>query len=426
MKQLFINGLVWQKQGFTILDLVIEDGIIIKLGQNLYEPFIDVVDCQGAFILPAIADMHVHVGERASNLELADSFKSLSKLADSIGLAAIGAFITEHTSTDDKHKTLVRQYEQAVSKAKAEFKHDVFWHLTPTNSEPQDIIPLFKEGCDLKFYTTYKPYGIYKSYAEIERWMQDLQDFKPRMLVHSEDDELVTSMSESIHFQHPFDHTRRRTEAAEVKAVERLLDLAVKYNYPVHIVHVSAPKSALLIQQARKSAPVTCETAPHYLILNDSYLQRADGHRWLCTPPLRNEQSRGILVELLQDGLFDAIATDHCPYTIADKDANKSSLTDAPMGIAGLGATLPVLYEKLVKTGKLPLEKLMTMLSTNPAKLMQLHPKLGTIEIGSTAKLIILQKKPLPRPIPIIPSLSDTFNVWQDFTHTLNYTYIEA
>jgi dihydroorotase-like cyclic amidohydrolase len=96
------------------------------------------------------------------------------------------------------------------------------------------------------------------------------------------------------------------------------------------------------------------------------------------------------------------------------------------MGIAGLGATLPVLYEKLVKTGKLPLEKLMTMLSTNPAKLMQLHPKLGAIEIGSTAKLIIMQKEPLSRPIPIIPSQENTFNVWQDFTHTLNYSYIEA
>lgn len=426
MKKLFTNGLVWQESGFVKLDIITEDGLILKLGEDLSEPFITVVDCQGALILPAITDMHVHVGERVCNLELADSFTSLSRLADSRGIGAIGAFITEKPSLDHTQKPLLKQYEQAIKKSKAAFKHQIYWHITPTVSEPQDIIPLLKEGCDLKFYTTYKPNGIYRSYQEIERWMLELSDLKPRMLVHCEDDEVVTKLSDANPFAHAFDHTKRRPEVAEEKAVEKLLDLAVKHNYPVHVVHVSSPKSALLIQQARKSAPVTCETAPHYLLMNDSFLKRYDGHHWLCTPPLRSEESRGLLVELLQDGLFDAVATDHCPFSTADKDANQNSLPDVPMGIAGLGVTLPILYKNLVKPKKLPLEKLIPLISTNPAKLMNLYPQYGSLEIGSKAKYIIIEPEMLPKPVQLTPSLSDTFNVWQDFNHTLNYKYIEA
>lgn len=425
MKTLLFDGLVWQENGFTKLDILIEDGKIISLGEHLSQPYVETVDCSEHYIFPAICDMHVHAGEKVCGLDLADDWKSLSRLSETCGVAAIGAFLTERSNSDKSQKSLLQQYEIAQTKATKEFSQHVHWHLTPKSSEVQDILPLLKEGCDLKFYTTYKPNGLYRSYAEIARWMKNLSNLKPRILVHCEDDDEVKYNSDMHPFQNPFDHTKRRPEIAEIKAVERILDLAVQYSYPVHIVHVSSPQSALLIKQAKKSAPVTCETAPHYLHMNETCLQKETGHRWLCTPPLRTEQSRGQLVELLQDGVFDAIATDHCPFTQTDKDMYKNNLSRVPMGISGLGATFPLLYENLVKTGKLPLEKLIPLLSTNPAKLMNLYPQLGNFQPGALAKLIILKAIPLRKPVPVLASLSNAPNPWQDFYHTIDYTFFE-
>ena len=413
MKKLLTNGLVWQETGFARLDVLIEHDQIIKIGENLFEPYVDVVDCQGTYILPGMVDMHVHVGEKICGLDLADDFTSLNRLAARCGISALGVFLTEKHSDDKNQKLLLQQYEQITEKAHKEFEHPIHWHLTPIMSEPEDIAVLLNAGCDLKFYTTYRANGIYRSYEDISRWMQELKDHKTRMLIHCEDDEIVSAMSAYNPFQHPFDTTKRRPEIAEIRAVEKVLDLAVAHSYPVHIVHVSTPGAAMLIYEARQHAPVTCETAPQYLFLNDEYLKRIDGHRWLCTPPMRSDKSRGLMVELLQDGLFDAIATDHCPYKLADKDLNKDNPEQVPVGLAGLGATLPLTYENLVKPGKLSIEKLMLYISTNPAKLMNLYPKLGTIQTGSSAQLIMLQMKPDNQFCQILPSLMDTHNPWE-------------
>ena len=130
-------------------------------------------------------------------------------------------------------------------------------------------------------------------------------------------------------------------------------------------------------------------------------------------------------MELLQDGVFDALATDHCPFTLTDKDRHNDDLQQVPMGLAGLGATFSLLYENLVESGKLTLEKLVRLISTNPAKLMNLYPKLGTIQPGALAKLIIMKQEPLRKPVPVMASLSDAPNPWQDFSHTINYKFFE-
>jgi dihydroorotase-like cyclic amidohydrolase len=195
--------------------------------------------------------------------------------------------------------------------------------------------------------------------------------------------------------------------------VEKVLELAVRHNYPIHIVHVSSPQSAKLIKQAKAHAPITCETAPHYLLLSDACLSKADGHRWLCTPPLRNENSRGELVEHLQDGVFDAIATDHCPFTIEDKDRFASIPQQVPNGLASLGATLPVLYEGLVKTGKLSMESLVNLICVNPWQLLGLPDADIILQTGYQGKIILTKDTGSALPVP---SYSSSPNIWTGWT----------
>jgi len=257
--------------------------------------------------------------------------------------------------------------------AKKNFSGHVHWHLTPVQAGPEELVPLLEEGHDLKLYTTYKNVGLYSSYEDISHWMSELSGIKSRILVHCEDDATVEEFSSRHPFRHPFQHSLRRPEAAEIIAVERVLDLAARHIHPVHIVHVSSPRSALLIQQARETGvPVTCETAPHYLLYNDQAYHQEDSHRLICTPPFRSESSRGMLVELLQDGFFDIVASDHCAFTLEDKDQYQEEPEKVPCGIAGIQTLYSSLHQALVQTGKLKLDRLLELSSIIPARLMGL------------------------------------------------------
>lgn len=315
-------------------------------------------------VIPPLYDFHVHVGERIGGYRLRDSFMDLNQVP---GLAGIGAFVTEEAGFALGDKL------QEMRRAAVEFEGKVFWHLTPMQTGVEELRSLLAPDTDLKFYTTYKAAGLYRSYEEIERWMQDLSDLKPRMLLHCEDNETIETESDRHPFHKPHDHCLRRPELAENKAVERVLDLAIKHFYPVHIVHVSSPRSALLIHEARTHNPfITCETAPHYLLYNEDRLIGKDAHRWICSPPFRSEKSRGELVELLQDGCFDLIATDHCAFSLEDKDRFKDSPEKVPCGIAGLECFWDGLYDGLVKTGKIGHDELVSLVSVKPAVMMNM------------------------------------------------------
>lgn len=316
-------------------------------------------------LLPGLVDFHVHVGERIAGYQLRDGFAELAKVQ---GLLGIGAFVTEEAS-DPLSVKLPRMRADAAKN----FPGKVRWHLTPIQTKVEELVSLLAPDTDLKFYTTYKPAGLYRSYTELDRWMQELKGIQPRMLVHCEDDEIISDSSAKHPFRQPRDHCQRRPEAAEIKAVERVLELAVKNNYPIHIVHVSVPQSALLIREAQKHCPaITCETAPHYLLYNEERLQGENAHRWICSPPFRSEKSRGIMVELAQDGYFDLIASDHCPFSLEIKDKYQNDLGKVPCGIPGIQTMFSSIYMGLVKTGKLSLESLIKLTMTAPAAMIEL------------------------------------------------------
>jgi dihydropyrimidinase len=318
-------------------------------------------------LLPGVCDFHVHVGERIGGYRLRDGFKELDRIAKKYGISAIGAFVTE-----EERLTLTGKLRRMQEDARRHFSGYVHWHLTPVRASVDELEPLLREGCDLKFYTTYKQAGLFSSYEDIGRWMSELSGLKTRILVHCEDDRVVERASASHPFHKPIDHTLRRPELAEVLAVEKVLDLAVRHSHPVHIVHVSTPGAALLIAEARAEyAFITCETAPHYLLHNEDILKGKNAHRWLCSPPFRSEESRGLLVELLQDGVFDIIASDHCPFTLEDKDRHKATPEKVPMGIPGLETLYSSMHENFVETGKISLDTLDDLTKYRPRKLME-------------------------------------------------------
>ena len=151
---------------------------------------------------------------------------------------------------------------------------------------------------------------------------------------------------------------------SEYRQIERDLRLAGETGCSYHVCHISARESVEAIRKAKaEGIDVTCETAPHYLVLCEDDLQE-DG-RFKMNPPLRSREDRDALIEGIKDGTIDMIATDHAPHSSEEKSRG---LKDSAFGITGLEAAFPVLYTKLVRTGIITLEKLITLMSSAPRR----------------------------------------------------------
>ena len=150
--------------------------------------------------------------------------------------------------------------------------------------------------------------------------------------------------------------------------IARDVELAAKTGCRYHVCHISTVESVDIIRQAKKSGvKVTCETAPHYLTLCEDDLQE-DG-RFKMNPPLRTADDREALIEGLADGTIDVIATDHAPHSAEEKS---KGLAGSAMGIVGLETAFPVLYTRLVRTGRLSLDRLVEALAIAPRRLFRL------------------------------------------------------
>ena len=152
--------------------------------------------------------------------------------------------------------------------------------------------------------------------------------------------------------------------ASEYEQIARDLRLVEEIGCAYHVCHISTKESVELIRQAKaKGLDVTCETGPHYLTMDDSFLQE-DG-RFKMNPPLRDKADREALVAGIVDGTIDMIATDHAPHSEEEKS---KGLAGSAFGVVGIETAFPVMYTHLVETGVITLEKLIDLLSTNPRK----------------------------------------------------------
>lgn len=152
------------------------------------------------------------------------------------------------------------------------------------------------------------------------------------------------------------------SSASEYKQIERDLRLAEETGCAYHVCHISTKESVELIRQAKaRGVDVTCETAPHYLVLCDEDMQE-DG-RFKMNPPLRSREDKEALIEGIKDGTIDMIATDHAPHSAEEKGRG---LEKSLMGIVGLETAFPVLYTELVMKNIITLDRLVELMSFKP------------------------------------------------------------
>jgi len=176
--------------------------------------------------------------------------------------------------------------------------------------------------------------------------------------------------------------------SAESAAVARDIELA--YNFgKLHIAHISTKDSVELIRQAKtEGVKVTCETAPHYLTLTEEAVGEYNTNAKM-NPPLRTEDDRQELIQAIQDGTIDIIATDHAPHTLDDKNVE---FNNASFGIVGLETSIPLIYDRFVKTKLISIERMIELMSAKPAEIFGLIGK-GSLAIGNNADITVIDPK---------------------------------
>jgi dihydropyrimidinase len=270
----------------------------------------------------------------------------------------------------------------------------------------EELPSLIKDG-----YTSFKVYMTYDDLKLDDGQILDVlavaREHGALAMLHAENADCIewlTRRLEAAGRTAPRFHAHARPMLVEREATHRAISLAELVDVPILIVHVSGREAVEQIRWARAHGlKVFAETCPQYLFLtsadlgiDDSYM----GARCICSPPPRDKRNQEVIWDGLNDGLFSVFSSDHAPFNVEGGDGKKPggeevAFRHIPNGIPGIETRMPLLYSEGVLAGRITLNKFVELTATGPAKAYGLHPRKGTIAIGSDADLVIWDEREL-------------------------------
>ena len=333
-----------------------------------------VIDCKNKYILPGFADVHVHLRE--------PGFVYKETVASGSLAAAAGGYTTVCSMPNlipapDSPATLAPQLEAIKNTACI----NVLPYGTITKGQKGEELADMEAlaPCVAAFSDDGK--GVQSEELMLAA-MKKAKELDKIIAAHCEDNSLLNGGY--IHDgEYAKAHGHRGIcSESEWGPIKRDLELAAKTGCKYHVCHISTKESVELIRQAKKNGvDVTCETGPHYLILDDSDLKEEG--RFKMNPPLRSKADKQALIEGIIDGTIDMIATDHAPHSAEEKG---KGLKKSLMGVVGIETAFPLLYTYFVKTGIIDMSRLIELMHTAPCKRFGFG---GEIETGAPADFTV-------------------------------------
>ncbi len=361
-----------------ILDIIIEEGIITEIGENLELTVGDVIEAKGKYVIPGLVDAHCHL--RDPGFEYKEDIESGSRSAAVGGFTAIACMPNTNPVIDNQ--TVVKYI---LSKAKQEAIVNVY---------PIGAISKGQKGEELSEIGELKFAGVVaisddgkpvKNASLMKKALQYASMFDTMVISHSEDLELSDEGAMNEGVTSTLLGLKGIPTVAESAAIAREVLLAEYLQTSIHIAHVSTEASVDIIRLAKKrGVKVTAETCPHYFSLTEKACEGFNTNAKV-NPPLRTDKDVEAIKAGLADGTIDIIATDHAPHHIDEKNVEFSI---ALSGIVGFETAFSLAYTNLVKTGVITLDELVRKMSLNPSKMLGLSK--GTIDIGKAADITIV------------------------------------
>lgn len=393
MKYLFKNGTVVSGRGTRRADVLVENEKILQVGRNLSDPLARAIDVTGKLLMPGFIDAHTHFDLDVCNTTTADDFDSGTKSAIRGGTTTIVDF-----ACPNKGESLHHGLDLWHRKADGKCWCDYGFHMTidDWNAEiEKEIDDMYAAGISsFKMYMTYPAMMI--GDEAMYKALKKLKEKGGICGVHCENSGVINALIEEKKAAGEMgvsSHPETRPDFLEAEAVSRLLRIAQAVDIPVVIVHLTnAAALAEVTAARRRGQKVYVETCPQYLVLDDSVYYNEDfsrAARYVCAPPLRKPEDCRALWAGLRKGDIQTISTDHCAFTLAQKDAGRGDFTKIPGGLPGVEARGELVYSFGVTTRKISLATMCKVLSENPAKLYGMFPRKGVIAPGADADIVV-------------------------------------
>ncbi len=394
------GGSVVGPGGAARAHVLIEGGRIAAVGPDVEAPGARVVDAGGAFVIPGGIDPHTHFALQVGAVRSADDFESGTIAAACGGTTCVIDFAG--AGREPWSEALSTWHERARDAV-----IDYGFHLTVTDmpGSPRAAVDRFREFAargvtSVKLYMAY-PDRLMVDDATLLRALEASRDTGVRVCVHAEDGAAVERLvrrSLAAGRTGPDAIPTARPPRAESAAVARAADLARRAGAWLYVVHLSSAAGLRTVLAARAAGvDVHAETCPHYLFLDAGRLtdgsEEAQDH--VCAPPLRRAGDRAALWRALGAGDLETVATDHCPFTRADRrrgtapdEAAWSDFTRIPGGLPGVETRVALVFQG-VRSGRITPERWIDAVSGAPARLFGLEGVKGAVRPGLDADVVV-------------------------------------
>ena len=377
-----MNGKLLIKSGTIVADgkiwdgdILVADGKIEAIGESLSaDAQTEVFDAEGCIVTYGLADVHVHLRE--------PGYSAKETIATGTRAAARGGVTTVCSMPNlqpapDAPETIAVQQQMIDEQAVIEVRPFATISKSRARRELAEIEAL------RPLSVGYSDDGNGIQTEELMREaMQRIAAVDGIIAAHCEDDSLLhAGYIHDGEYAHAHGHKGICSES-EWGPIKRDVKLAEEEKCRYHVCHISTKESVEIIREAKRNCShISCETAPHYLVLCDQNLKEEG--RFKMNPPLRAAEDRAALIEGIKDGTIEVIATDHAPHTAEEK---ARGLKGSAMGIVGIETSFAICYTHLVRKGVITIEKLIALMSENPRRIFRLG---GALKVGERADIAI-------------------------------------
>ncbi len=395
MALLIKNGEIITADSRYHADIYCEGDTISAIGRDLAAPAgAEVIDATGKFVFPGFIDPHVHIYLPFMGTMAKDTYVTGSQAALVGGTTTLIEMCCP-ARKDDALASFELWMAQAAGKSACDFT----FHMGVTkfdDTTAAQLREIVQRGISsFKIFLAYKgAFGV--DDTELYRTLKLAKELGVIVTAHCENETLVAERCRELLAAgktDPAQHHESRPPAVEAEGVHHLMTFAELTGAATYIVHLSCQEALATALAARqRGVRVAIETLIQYLTLDKTYAEKPnfEGAKYVMSPPLRDARNQAVLWNGLRDGLVQTVATDHAPFDFEkQKPMGKDDFTKIPNGIPSLEERINLLYTYGVKTGKIDLHTFVNVASTQVAKLFDLFPKKGAIQLGADADLVV-------------------------------------
>lgn len=394
MELLFKGGTIVTAKGSFEADLAVDKEKIVAIGKDLDIEADKCVDVSGKLILPGAIDAHTHMQMPFGGTVSADSYLSGSRAAVCGGVTTIFDYPVQH-----KGESILGLINSKKEICENDACSDYAFHCCITDLNGGAILDemeeAVKEGItSFKCFLVYKKEGMMVDDGMLATLLLKAKELGAMINVHAENPDLIdlrTAQYLKEGKTSAWYHYMSRPEFVEAEADKRVVHWASHLKTPVYIVHMADKEGLLACIKAKcEGEEIYVETCPQYLEFTSDVYKREDGRNFVCSPPMKGEESRDAIWKAIKAGFIDTVATDHCPFQSYEKDWGKDDFTKIPNGCAGVENLYPYMLDA-ANRGVISFERAVELCSTNPARIFGCKNK-GAIEVGKDADIVIYDR----------------------------------